>query len=267
MPSTYAHYRFGQDVLKALPAKYRDTLLQEEDLFNIGLHGPDLLFYYKPFSHHPLHAEGGRMHRLTGREFFTEAGRTFLERGARRADYVYLCGFMCHFALDRACHGYINDFERDRQVSHAEIESELDRSLLEEDGIDPIRTNLGAQIHATKRAASVIAPYFPGVEQKAVFRGIQSLNRFNLLLTLPGRLGYQWVDRILQRLPSYEFIHGHMINLEPDPLCAQSNLDLRKIYENAIEDACLFIRNFVPAVRGRKEWSPLMDDNFESKRG
>ena len=84
MPSTYAHYRFGQDVLKALPAKYRDTLLQEEDLFNIGLHGPDLLFYYKPFSHHPLHAEGGRMHRLTGREFFTEAGRTFLERGARR---------------------------------------------------------------------------------------------------------------------------------------------------------------------------------------
>ena len=50
MPSTYAHYRFGQDVLKALPAKYRDTLLQEEDLFNIGLHGPDLLFYYKPFS-------------------------------------------------------------------------------------------------------------------------------------------------------------------------------------------------------------------------
>ena len=105
------------------------------------------------------------------------------------------------------------------------------------------------------------------VEQKAVFRGIQSLNRFNLLLTLPGRLGYQWVDRILQRLPSYEFIHGHMINLEPDPLCAQSNSDLRKIYENAIEDACLFIRNFVPAVRGRKEWSPLMDDNFESKRG
>ena len=177
------------------------------------------------------------------------------------------CGFLCHYALDRACHGYIIAIEERGEVSHAEIESELDRSLLEEDGIDPIRTNLGAQIHATKRAASVIEPYFPGVDQKAVFRGIQSLNRFNLLLTLPGRLGYQWVDRILQRLPSYEFIHGHMINLEPDPLCAQSNLDLRKIYEDAIEDACLFIRNFVPAVRGRKEWSPLMDDNFESKRG
>ena len=85
MPSTYAHYRFGQDVLNALPEKTRNTLLQEEDLFNIGLHGPDLLFYYKPFSHHPLHAEGGRMHRLTGKDYFTQAGRTFLARGAEKS--------------------------------------------------------------------------------------------------------------------------------------------------------------------------------------
>ena len=99
MPSTYAHYRFGQDVLRALPEKTRKILLQEEDLFNIGVHGPDLLFYYKPFSHHPLHAEGGRMHRLTAKDYFTQAGRTFLARGARKADYAYLCGFLCHFAL------------------------------------------------------------------------------------------------------------------------------------------------------------------------
>ena len=88
MPATYAHYRFGQDVLKALPEKYRNILLQEEDLFNIGVHGPDLLFYYRPFSHHPLHAEGGRMHRLTGREYFSEAGKIFLARGPRKSDYA-----------------------------------------------------------------------------------------------------------------------------------------------------------------------------------
>ena len=266
MPSTYAHYRFGQDVLKALPAKYRDTLLQEEDLFNIGLHGPDLLFYYKPFSHHPLHAEGGRMHRLTGREFFTEAGRTFLERGARRADYVYLCGFMCHFALDRACHGYINDFERDRQVSHAEIESEFDRILLEKDGLDTIRTNLAAHIHASRRAAEVIAPYFPGASLTEVLAGIRSLRRFNVLLTLPGHLGYRRVDRILQRLPSYDFIHGHLINLEPDPLCDESSQVLVRRYEDAVADACLLIRGLLPALRGKKQWSALMDYDFESVR-
>ena len=178
MPSTYAHYRFGQDVLNALPEKTRNTLLQEEDLFNIGLHGPDLLFYYKPFSHHPLHAEGGRMHRLTGKDYFTQAGRTFLARGARKADYAYLCGFLCHFALDCACHGYINDLAARGEVSHEEIESEFDRILLEEDGLDPIRLNLAAHIHASRRSASVIAPYFPGAVKKEIYKGIRSLRGF-----------------------------------------------------------------------------------------
>ena len=240
MPSTYAHYRFGQDVLRALPEKYRTTLLQEEDLFNIGLHGPDLLFYYKPFSHHPLHAEGGRMH------------------------HAYLCGFLCHFALDCACHGYINDLAARGEVSHEGIESEFDRILLEEDGIDPIRRNLAAHIHASRRAANVIAPYFPGAVKKEIHQGIRSLHDFNVLLALPGRIGYRQVDRILQRLPSYDFIHGHMINIDPDPLCEQSNLDLRRMYESAIADAVLLIRRFLPAVHGKKPWPALMDHDFES---
>ena len=264
MPSTYAHYRFGQDVLRALPEKTRKILLQEEDLFNIGVHGPDLLFYYKPFSHHPLHAEGGRMHRLTAKDYFTQAGRTFLARGARKADYAYLCGFLCHFALDCACHGYINNLAARGQASHEEIESEFDRILLEEDGLDPIRRNLAAHIHASGRAADVIAPYFPGAVKKEILQGIRSLHDFNVLLTLPGRIGYRLVDRILQRLPSYDFIHGHMINLDSNPLCDQSNLDLRRKYDSAIADAVLLIRRFLPAVHGKKPWPAIMEHDFES---
>lgn len=264
MPATYAHYRFGKDVLRALPGKYREILLKEEDLFNIGLHGPDLLFYYKPFSHHPLHAEGGRMHRLTGKEYFAQAGKIFLERGPRKADYAYLCGFLCHFALDRACHGYINNLAAQGQVSHEEIESEFDRILLEEDGLDAIRTNLAAHIHATRRAAKVISPYFPGASEKEIHAGVKSLHDFNLLLTLPGRIGYRQVDWVLKHLSSYNFIHGHMINLDPNPLCDQSNPDLRRRYEDAIGDACLLIRGFMPAVRGKKPWPALLNYDFES---
>lgn len=264
MPSTYAHYRFGQDVLEALPGKYREVLLREEDLFNIGLHGPDILFYYKPFTHHRIHGEGGRMHRLTGRQYFSEAGKIFLERGPRTADYAYLCGFLCHFALDRACHGYINDLAARGEVSHAEIESEFDRILLVEDGIDPIRRNLAAHIHTSRRAAKVISAYFPGASQKVILEGIFSLWGSNLLLTLPGHLGYRWVDRVLQRLPAYSLIHGHMIDLDPNPLCERSNSVLRGKYEDAVSDAAHLIREFLPALRGQKEWSSLMDYDFES---
>lgn len=50
MPSTYAHYRLGQEVLKNLPAKEKRLIEQHKELFDIGLHGPDILFYYKPYT-------------------------------------------------------------------------------------------------------------------------------------------------------------------------------------------------------------------------
>ena len=56
-----------------------------------------------------------------------------------------------------------------------------------------------------------------------------------------------------------------MINLDSNPLCDQSNSDLRKRYEGAVRDAVILIRGFLPAVRGKKEWSPLMNLDFESQ--
>ena len=46
MPSTYAHRRFGADVLQQLPAALQDQIGKNRALFDVGLHGPDLLFYY-----------------------------------------------------------------------------------------------------------------------------------------------------------------------------------------------------------------------------
>ena len=48
MPSTYAHYRFGRDVYRRLPDDIKGIISDERRLFLIGLHGPDILFYYKP---------------------------------------------------------------------------------------------------------------------------------------------------------------------------------------------------------------------------
>ena len=48
MPSTYAHYRFGQEVLKELPNDIKKIIIENKELYDIGLHGPDILFYYLP---------------------------------------------------------------------------------------------------------------------------------------------------------------------------------------------------------------------------
>ena len=41
MPSTYAHRRFGANVLDHLPAPLREKLEAHRELYDIGLHGPD----------------------------------------------------------------------------------------------------------------------------------------------------------------------------------------------------------------------------------
>ena len=46
MPTTYAHYRLGDAVVKRLPASAKETVEAHRGLFDIGVHGPDIFFYH-----------------------------------------------------------------------------------------------------------------------------------------------------------------------------------------------------------------------------
>ena len=69
MPSTYAHRRFGADVLALLPDGLRQTLEQHRELYDMGLHGPDLMFYYKALQTNPVNRLGNAMHEEKGEVF------------------------------------------------------------------------------------------------------------------------------------------------------------------------------------------------------
>lgn len=45
MPATYAHYRFGTEVLEKLPQSLQETIQRDRELYDIGFHGPDILFF------------------------------------------------------------------------------------------------------------------------------------------------------------------------------------------------------------------------------
>ena len=46
MPAAYAHYVFGKKVFQELSGTEKEIIRKGEDAFLLGLHGPDLLFYY-----------------------------------------------------------------------------------------------------------------------------------------------------------------------------------------------------------------------------
>ena len=75
MPSTYAHYRMGQEVALRVPKWKKNIIDKNKELFNIGLHGPDILFYYHPLASNRVNEIGYRMHEHSGSEFFEEAAK------------------------------------------------------------------------------------------------------------------------------------------------------------------------------------------------
>lgn len=85
MPAFYAHYKFGQMVKNKIPAKYQRLLEDYQDLYEIGLHGPDILFFYHPIIRHPITQIGVVIHHETGRVFFEHA-LTQMHRSAAEGD-------------------------------------------------------------------------------------------------------------------------------------------------------------------------------------
>ena len=155
MPSTYAHYRFGRDVMASTNGDVCRDIVENLDLYNIGLHGPDILFYHDALVRNRVNSADFAMHDRPGREFFGPARDVLSEMENQSAGRAYLYGFICHFMLDSECHPYIEEKISESRVSHTRIESEFDRAFLERDGFDPFRKDLTAHIHPSADISAV----------------------------------------------------------------------------------------------------------------
>ncbi len=136
MPTTYAHDLFGKKVYKKLPAEMKQVIRKYGNLYRIGLHGPDILFYF--LVNKRVVDVGISMHR--------EKARGFFERGMELVRYMddepllaYMLGFGCHYLLDSACHPYVNEMADKKVISHTILEKEFDRTLMLETGKNPYR--------------------------------------------------------------------------------------------------------------------------------
>ena len=154
MPSIYAHYRFGKDVYKKLPESVRSQIRKYPDLYKIGLHGPDILFYYKPLMKNKVSALGHLIHEQPGSAFFERGRRILQAEQGNQGGKAYLYGFLCHYLLDSCCHGTVYETMEKSGLEHTHIETEFDRFLMEKDGLDPVRRCLTDHINPSERNAA-----------------------------------------------------------------------------------------------------------------
>lgn len=262
MPSTYAHRCFGRQVLAALPQEMQQLLRPEQALFFIGLHGPDILFFDHPLLGH-VSRLGHRMHKQSGAAFFRPAGEKLAALEFPAPETAYLYGFLCHFALDRACHGYIAGQIARSGVAHTEIEVEFDRSLLVQAGLDPIRTSLTGHLHASVRSAAVMAELLPdGLTPRQTERAIRTFLWGNALFLAPGHCKRTVLYTGMRLAGAYHGLHGMIVNYEPNPKCTESNLVLQRLFDEAVPQAVTLITEYLPCIRGELPWSGLYGYTF-----
>lgn len=256
MPASYAHYRFGREVLTLLPEAQRAAAEKHRALYDIGLHGPDIFFYYHPLWSNPVSRVGYAMHEEAGREVFRRFAALWERDGREEAEGAYLAGFLCHFALDSACHGYVGEMV-DLGVSHTLLEMQLDRSFLVQDGLDPVKQDLVPHIHPSTANARVIARFFPQVTERQVEASLTGMIQGHHLLMAPNRPKRLLLETGISLIGKTESLGGMVMSEAPSKACKNMVDRLQALYAEAVPVAVALIEAF-PTLE-----HPQFSRNFE----
>lgn len=186
MPTTYAHYTFGKKVLSELSEELRETISKNIELYNIGLHGPDLLFYYKPLKSNKINKLGNEIHQTNANIFFEAAKETIKLSSNHNKAVSYIAGFICHYMLDSQCHPYIRTVEN--IISHNEIEAEFDREIMLGDNLNPITFKPTKHIVPSIENAKCISEFFQDTSSEEILQSLKSMKFYLNLLVAPGKI-------------------------------------------------------------------------------
>ena len=242
MPALYAHYRFGEEILKNLPQCFATHVENYPEAFALGTQGPDILFYHRPMKKNEIRSYGTHLHALSAEAFYLDMAKLLLENSQAEtkesilqdngAFSAYVLGFLCHFFLDVSCHKYIDDNSSDK-LSHGKIESEFDKFLLKKDE-KPIRGYNTATPIKDENGTSEASSKTLNVPQENISRAIKSMRKLNGWFSKDCEFFHSFAHCVL-KIAGMERKFGDMfIHKKDDPLCEEINQVLYKKFEEAI---------------------------------
>jgi hypothetical protein len=266
MPATYAHLRFGREVLEKLPDHIKQIIMSEPELFTIGLQGPDPFYLViSPFFgvRQRIRKNGFDNHAASGLHFMVPASRVAERSGFSAPEMSYIYGMICHFALDREAHAYIIEEAKKPEHVHAQIEMEFDRRLLVHDGKDPLSTRLTDGFIPSPRNTAVILQFYPDTNYPDLHAALVSTVIVNEIFLCPGKLKRNIVRLLIKIFRLNENTWHHVMSEHPAPQCAETNRVIAGFYKSAIDKAVLLCTDFEKCAKGEKDWDELYMYNFK----
>ena len=263
MPAFYAHDRFGRKVFARLDGEIRQTIEQHSSQFRIGLQGPDLFFFYRPWKANRVSRYGNHLHEISAAPFFRHAAGVVRKKGRTGPEYAYLLGFVCHFILDGECHPFVDAYIRRSGVQHLEIEEEFEKLLLRMDGKDPFAYPLAELIPADPETAEAVAPFYAHMEPETVLRALKDMRLVKRFFTAPGRLKHDAINTGLKVTGKYPYMKGLMNQHRDNLRCRRSNRELLRRFDGAVDLAVKMIGSLDETIRTGKELEKRFDRTFE----
>ena len=165
MPAAITHYFHGKQVAKQLN-------LTAGNAFTLGCQGPDFWFCHRffPWQRGKKEVEFGEFLHTTPPDTLLGYMQEIVENAHDPVLRAYFCGFLCHYALDRTCHPYVNALAEQlnqtnsgqmESIFHNEIESAIDVIILRrETGKLPGAFRLQDTMPCEKAMTQSVAPLY-----------------------------------------------------------------------------------------------------------
>lgn len=259
MPASYTHYDFGQAVYKKLSKELKGKISENKEAYDIGLNGPDILFYYKPLSKNPINIFGHEMHTQEAYRFFNDAKKHIVEQ---EEGLPYILGFICHFILDSNCHPYIEEAMQDSGISHGEIEAELDGRIMRRNNLNPQAVNAGAHIIPDKNNAKLIARFYEEISQEEIYKSLKSVRFYNKLLMCENSFKRKVIKGSLSKVKGCQSFSHMIINVVPNPKCKGIIDKLLMLYDKSIDEAVQRIEEYYMNLNSDAPISERFNRNF-----
>lgn len=264
MPTTYTHDLFGREIYRQLPAEMKNIIKKNGNLYRIGLHGPDILFYhlFRP----DVSGAGVDMHQEPAAPFFIRGMRLVRERGDERL-LAYLLGFGCHYLLDSTCHPYVNDMDDRKIISHTLLEKEMDRSLMLKTNRDPHHFYPSECIVPRISYGRVIHRVFPQIRTKDILFSLRMMKFLTNLMVYDNRGKRRFFLKMFTGLGGKKLSASamdHFMRKDPPEGCEGPVERLHDLYERAVLTAPKYLEELYTLS---KEDRPLSERWYHTYNG
>ena len=230
MPANYALHRFGADALRLLPSQMQPTIQRFRRLYNGGLHGQDLFFYFKPMKVTPIGGLRNAYDAMTGKEYFEKAAG-YLKQNPSEGGTACLYGLLAHYCLKSELAPLFAAEIKNGKVSRTELEVEFDRYLLGLDGKTPAHTyDLSPNFKMTRGECVTLSGFFGPAEPADVLAALRSMTAWTRRLAIKRR-GF---TSLLLKLTKGEF-SGQKMPEYANHKCLHLDGAMLECYHSALE--------------------------------